>query len=44
MEYERIINSGGMVAKIKDKNGKRDNLKRVFKSGYTYPGLTLSRS
>lgn len=44
MEYERIINSGGMVVKIKDKNGKRDNLKRVFKSGYTYPGLTLSRS
>ena len=44
MEYERIINSGGMVAKIKDKNGKTDNRKKVFKSGYTYPGLTISRS
>ena len=44
LEYQRIINSGGIIGKFKDKNGKIDNRLRVFKSGHTYPGLTLSRS
>ena len=44
LEYQRIINNGGMVDKLMDEFGNKVGNFRVFKQGYNYPGLSLSRA
>ena len=43
-EKERIIKSGGVIDKIKDTSGNKIGPDKVFKKGYNYPGLSLTRS
>ena len=43
-EYERILQSGGMVDKLTDQFGCKVGPYRVYKNGLTYPGLAMSRS
>ena len=43
-EYERILQSGGIVDKLTDQFGCKVGPYRVYKNGFTYPGLAMSRS
>ena len=43
-EYERILQSGGIVDKLTDQFGCKVGPYRVYKNGLTYPGLAMSRS
>ena len=43
-EYERILQSGGIVDKLTDQFGCKVGPYRVHKNGLTYPGLAMSRS
>ena len=43
-EYERILQSGGMVDKLTDQFGCKVGPYRVYRNGLTYPGLAMSRS
>ena len=43
-EKDRIYLNGGMVDRLSDINGEKIGPPRVYKVGYNYPGLKLSRS
>jgi serine/threonine protein phosphatase PrpC len=43
-EYERILQSGGIVDKLTDQFGCKVGPYRVYRNGLTYPGLAMSRS
>lgn len=43
-EYERILQSGGIVDKLTDQFGCKVGPYRVYIKGLTYPGLAMSRS